>query len=270
LIHSGHPLFKPLELADLNYVNEKAALAFLTLAMNPADYTMVFAGSLGDREEFRKLTEMYLASIPNSGLPRWNSWIDPEIKRPEKTEKTIRKGKEEKCIVYMGWYIPKVWTEEINASVLALNEYLDIVLTDEIREKLGGVYSISPYASISPAPTGELSLELYFICDPGRAEELRRAVDKQLVSLCSATDEETVGRAKEALVKNFEQSIENNGFLARNLANFSVITETPLSHLPERPALYRAVTGESIRLLMAELLRGGPIELVLMPESADK
>jgi zinc protease len=270
LIYSDHPLLAPLELGDLDHVNGKAALAFLTLAMNPADYTLVFAGSLGDRDEFKKLVEMYLASIPNGGLPRWNAWLDPEVKRPEKTEKIVYKGKEEKCIVSMCWYVPKIWTEEDNGAVLVLNEYLEIVLTDEIREKLGGVYSISSYVSLSPAPTGELSLEIFFICDPARAAELRKAVKNQLTALCSAADAETVTRAKEALVRNFEQSMENNGFVARNLANFLVITNTPLSHLPERPSLYRAVTEESIRKLMAELLKGGPIELVLMPESADK
>jgi zinc protease len=270
LIYSDHPLLAPLELADLDHVNEKAALAFLTLAMNPADYTLVFVGSLGNRDEFKKLVEMYLASIPNGDLPRWNAWLDPEIKRPEKTEKIIYKGKEEKCIVSMCWYVPKIWTEDDNGTVLVLNEYLDIILTDEIREKLGGVYSISAYTSLSPAPAGELSLEIFFICDPARSAELRKAVKDQLASLCLALDGETVKRAKEALVKNFEQSMENNGFLARNLANFQVITDTPLSHLPERPSLYRAVTEENIRLLMAQLLKGGPAELVLMPDSVDK
>ena len=270
LTHSDHPLFMPLELSDLDYVHEKAALAFLTLAMNPADYTLVLAGSLGDKGELRKLVETYLASIPNTGLPRWNSWVDPEIKRPGKTEKIIRKGKEEKCIVYMGWYVPKTWTDAGNAAVLVLNDYLDIVLTDEIREKLGGVYSISAQASFSPAPAGELALEVYFICDPGRQEELREAVKEQLMALSQTVDEETFSKSKEALIKSFEQSLENNGFVARNLANFTVITNSPLSYFAERKSLYSSVKAAELCSLAIEFLAGGPVELVLLPESGDK
>ena len=268
-IYSSHPLYKPLELLDLDHVSEKAAITFLNLALNPADYTFVLAGSLGNRKELQELVEMYLASIPHGGIPRWNTWIDPQVIRPKGTEKIIYKGKEEKCIVYMGWFFSKSWSEKDNAAVLALNNYLDIVLTDEIREKLGGVYSISAKSSFSPEPAGELSLEIYFICDPGREGELRAAVKEQLVSLSQTVDEETFVRAKEALIKNFERSMESNGFWARNLANFAVITNTPLSHLTERPGLYASVTAAELRTLTVELLTEGPAELVLLPESAE-
>ena len=270
MIYSDNPLFKPLELSDLDHISEKAALAFLNLALNPADYTFVFAGSIGDRKEFQKLAETWLASVPNQGLPGWNNWIDPEIKRPLPAEKIIYRGKEEKCIVYMGYFVPKTWTEKGNGDVLVLNDYLDIVLTDEIREKLGGVYSISSRASFSPAPAGELSLEIFFICDPGRQAELREAVKNQLKLLSAAADKETLERAKEALVKNFERSMESNGFIARNMANFTVITNSPLANLRERPGLYRSATGQDLSSLVTELLTGGPAEMILLPESADK
>ena len=269
VIYGDHPAFMSPELEDLEQVSEKAALTFLTLALNPADYTLVLAGSLGDRAALRNITETWLASIQNRDLPQWNTWVDPEVRRPGKTERIIRKGKEEKSIVYMGWFVPKTWTEADNAAVLSLNEYLDIVLNDEIREKLGGVYSIYARTSLSPMPIGELSLEIYFICDPKREAELRQAVKDQLTSLAAAVDGETLSRSIEALVKNFERSMENNGFVARNLANFSVVTGAPLVHLIQRPDLYRSVTAEQIRSFMPELLAGGPVEVVLLPETAD-
>jgi len=267
LINNNHPLFVPMERGDLDQVSEKAAFAFLTKALNPADYTLVMAGSLGDRKELRGLAETWLASIPAEKLPRWNQWAKPEIKRPKKSEKVIHKGKEDKSNVYMGWLAPKPWTSEGNAAVLVLNEYLDITLTDEIRETLGGVYSISSRASFSVMPAGELSLGIYFVCGPSREAELRNAVREQLASLAAGNiDGETLNRAKEALVKSFERSVENNGFIARNLATFTVITGEPLSHFAQRPGLYRSVAAENIRLIAAELLAGDHVELVLLPE----
>jgi len=267
LINNNHPLFIPMEREDLDQVSEKAAFAFLTMALNPADYTLVMAGSLGDRKELRGLAETWLASIPAVKLPRWNQWAKPEVKRPKKAEKVIHKGKEEKSNVYLGWFTPKTWTSQDNAAALVLNEYLDIVLTDEIREALGGVYSVSARASLSIMPAGELSLGIYFVCGPAREAELRNAVRERLAVLAGGTiDGETLDRAKEALVKSFERSLENNGFIARNLATFTVITGEPLSHFAQRPGLYRSVTAENIRLIAAELLAGDHIELILLPE----
>ncbi|MDR1143142.1 MAG: insulinase family protein [Spirochaetaceae bacterium] len=274
-LSGGHPLLRSLEVEDLDSVNAAAGGDFLRTALNPADYVVVFAGSLGDREHLRSLAETWLASIPNTdteGNPRsrWNSWSDPGIKRPGTAEQIIRKGKEEKALVYMSWYAPKSWTEADNAAVLVLKEYLDIVLTDEIREALGGVYSIFEEAALTPMPRGELALGVYFICDPGREAELRRAVRERLASLAAGgIDEETFRRAREALVKTFERSMENNSFIARNLANFTLITGVPLSRLARRPALYRSVTAEQVRNILVELLPGGPAELVLLPETAD-
>jgi zinc protease len=269
-VYSHHPLFRPLELEDLDKVTLEAASAFLARSLNPQDYTLVLAGSLGDREKLRSLTETWLASIPPAA-ERYQEWTDPEITRPGTIEKIIHKGREERSMVYLGWFAPKPWTEVDNAAALVLNEYLDIVLNDEIREAMGGVYSISAGVSHSVMPKGELSLGIYFICDPGREAELRQAVRERIAALAadSGIDAETLTRAKEALVKTFERSMENNGFIARNLANFMLITRTPLSHLAQRPDLYRAVSAEQIQTAVGALLAGGPVELVLLPEAAN-
>jgi zinc protease len=269
LRYNNHPLFRPMEIKDVNQVNGMAAMAFLAMALNPADYTLVMAGSLGDRKNLRQLAETWLASIPVGELPRWNEWIKPNIWPSENTEKFIFKGKEDKSLVYQGWRVPKAWTGEDNSAVLVLNEYLDIVLTDEIREAMGGVYSVSAHASLTPTPVGELSLSVYFVCSPARQGELRKAIRDRLASLAEGgIDAETFLKAKEALVKTFERSLESNDFIARNLAHFAVITGTPLSHFAQRPALYSSVTVEQVQRIIEELFTVYPVELVLFPEVA--
>ncbi|MDR1929221.1 MAG: insulinase family protein [Treponema sp.] len=264
-IYNGHPRFKPLELGDIDLVSAGAALSFLRGGLNPADYTFVLAGNLSRVPELRDLVNSWLASIPPAQAA--GGWTDPGFSRPGKAEKIIHKGREEKGMVFMGWFAPLPWDEKTNASALILTDYLDIVLTDEIREKLGGVYSISASAALSIMPRGELSLEVYFICDPRREGELREAVKEKLAALAAGDiDGETLRRAREARVKNFERSSESNLFIAQNTAQFFLITEVPLSHLEERPALYRSVTAEQLQAAAALLLRDGPAELVLYPQ----
>jgi zinc protease len=275
-VYGGHPRFKPLELSDLDRLSREKAVSFLKKASNPSDYTFVFTGSLGPADGgryplVRALVETWIASIPGTGSAEypeaWNSWDDPGITRPGKAELTVRKGKDQKALVYMIWFSKIPWTERANAAVLAANEYLEIVLNDEIRENLGGVYSISPHLSLASAPEGELALSIFFICDPERAEELRKAV-KECLALAAEgqIDEEIFTRAKEAMVKGFGQSMENNAFIARNYANFSLILNIPLSSLNGRPELYRSVTAGELRQILERALANGPGEVVLFPE----
>jgi zinc protease len=275
-VYGGHPRFKPLELSDLDRLDAEKAASFLKKALNPSDYTFVFTGSLGPSDGgrfplIRALAETWIASIPGTGSAEypgaWNNWDDPGITRPGRAEITMRKGKEQKALVYMVWFRESPWTEKANAAALVLNEYLDIVLTDEIRENLGGVYSISSYLSFSPEPKGELSLGMFFVCDPERAGELRTAVKERLARIVSGRiDDVTFARAKEAVVKNFGQSMEDNGFIARNYASFSLILDIPLSRLEKRPELYRSVTVEEILQILEQVLVNGPGEVVLFPE----
>jgi zinc protease len=263
-IYGNHPRFKPLETADLSRVSPEDAAAFLKTALNPGDYTFVFSGNL-DPPLIRKYTETYLASIP-PGQP-WNNWTDPGITRPGKVEEIIYKGKEEKSLVFLGWYTPEAYSEPAAVTAAALSEYLDIVLTEEIREALGGVYSISVNASLSPIPSGELAMAVYFACDPRRTRELIAAVEARISrTAAELPDAGIFAEAIEALKKDFESSMQKNTYIARNYANFTLITGLPLSGLEKRPELYDNVSTTGMQNLTRRLLRNGPARVILYPE----
>jgi zinc protease len=260
----GNPRFHPLEPADLEKADIEQALAFVRTCINPADFTFVFTGNL-DLPMLRSLAETYLASIPRSET--FNEWADIDPQRPQNTAKEIRKGKEERSSVYMAWFKPWAYSEEKSASVSCLSEYLEIQLNDEIREVLGGVYSISSWVSLSPIPKGELSGGASFFCDPKRAEELILAVKREFEKISGGIiNPDSFGKAIEALVKGQEQSVQSNLFIAQSYANSVVIYRSPLSRLDKRPALFRALKPQDIQAAAAELLKGNHIRLILYPE----
>jgi zinc protease len=265
IIYGGHPRFKPLELADLSQVNRDLAAKFLRESLNPADYTFVFTGNL-DITALRTYTETYLASIPPGGVSR-KVWTDPGIVRPGKTDRLLYKGKEERSLVFLGWYAQAPYSEAAGAVTGVLSEYLDILLTEEIREKLGGVYSVSVSAALTPIPRGELALGVYFACDPKRAVELSTAINELFTALASGSVRgDLLDKSREALKKEWETSMESNTYIARNYANFSAILDLPFSRLDRRPELYDAVRATDLPQTMTQLLRNGPISVILYPE----
>jgi zinc protease len=265
-IYSGHPHFRPLALEDLPKADIETALAFIRRALNPADYTFIFTGNL-ELKTMREYAESYLASIPRG--ESWNTLTDLNITRPGKVENIVHKGKEEQSTVYMVWFSKAPYSDELSAISQVLNEYLDIKLDDEIREKLGGVYSISSGVAVSPVPQGELSMQVYFNCDPKRAKELQTAVIAVLNRIAGGViDHDTFTKAVEAPKKEWEVSIQSNAYIAQSYANSSILLKLPLSRLDRRPKLFDAVTQSDIQRLCAQLLQNnGPAIVVLMPEN---
>ena len=169
----------------------------------------------------------------------------------------------------MGWFLNEKYDEARSAAAQVLTEYLDIILTEEIREKLGGVYSISAGASLSslPPPDGELTMSSYFACDPRRAVELSDAVIRQLERIAGGDiNAETFAKATEALKKSWEVSMQNNSYIARNYGSLAVTLDLPLSQLDTRPGLYASVTPAEIQDLCQRLLPTGPARIILYPE----
>ncbi|HCC37128.1 MAG TPA: insulinase family protein [Treponema sp.] len=260
VIYGGHPFFKPPELADLSTVNTGSALAFIQRCLNPADYTFVFTGNL-DINAMQSYAETYIASIPQS--ESFDEWTRLEFRRPGKAEKTFYKGKDDKSLVYMTWFAPVSYSEPLSAATQVLTEYLDIKMTEEIREKLGGVYSISVGVSVSPVPEGELSMSVFFACDPRRADELSQAVLDVIGQ--TAIDEDTFVKSAAALKKQWETSMQSNSYIAQSYANSSVLLDLPLSRLNKRPQYYDEVTPADIQQLRSLLLQDGPARFVLYP-----
>jgi len=266
IIYSNHPLSKPLELEDVDKISIDKAKGYLTQCINPKDYTFVFTGNL-DIDEMKEFLSKYIASLPNSYS--MNEWTDPQIAFPQAGETTIYKGKDERSMVYILWQSHGAadFDEKMNQTAYVLTEYLDIMLTDEIREKLSGVYSISTDAFVSVIPKGEYALSVYFQCSPARAAELISAVKERITEFAnSQINPDTFNKSREALLMQHDASIQRNLHIAQSYANSSVLYDTPLSRLDGRPDVIRSVTAEDVQAFCRELINRGPVQVVLYPE----
>jgi len=266
LINNNHPLFMPLEVNNLERVSVGQARAFLNQCLNPSDYTFIFTGNI-NVNTMRELLTTYIASIANS--QPMNRWNNPNITRPREGRRNIYRGVDERCMVYLGWFEsgPRDFNEQRNQTAAVLSEYLDIILTDEIRENLGGVYSISAGASVSVIPAGEYRISVYFVCDPQRADELITAVRNHITNIARRPlNEDTFNKAREALLTQHYRALQSNLHIAQSYANSAVIYSTPLNRLNLRPYSIRSVTMQDVQALCRDMLRSGPVQLLMFPQ----
>jgi len=267
ILNNHHPMFMPLELDDMEKVSINDAWEFLMHCINPSDYTFIFTGNI-DKDIIRQLSALYIGSIPQN--TSMNKWTDPGVTITEPGRRTIYKGIDDRCTVYISWNVPapNIFDEQKSQVSGVLTEYLNIVLNDEIREKLGGVYSISGGASFSVIPIGDFWINAMFVCNPERAEELIAAV-KECISdiFINGVNMDTFNKAKEALLMVHRRSLQQNLHIAQSYANSFVLYNTSLNRLYLRPDSIRNVTADNVRDLCREILAIDPILLIMLPEA---
>jgi zinc protease len=264
-VSGGNPRFEPLTEERLSLLNLDAARVFLRSLMNAGDYTFVFAGNV-DPATLRPLVERYIASLPGSRTGA--GWTDPLIARKPGTDLVVRKGTEDKALAFIARYAPSPYSARSAAAAEALQEYLDIRLTDEIREKRGDVYSVSVSVSQSVAPAGELALSVVFSTGPDKLRDVETAIDAELQRLRNdGPDPAVLEKVREALRKGHQSSLQSNRFIASSLAYQDVLAGLPESTLFGLPALYDSIGGGELRAAMELLLGAAQIRATLVPET---
>ena len=267
IISGNHPRYRPLELADLDRADIATALAFLQRSLNPADFTFAFVGNLTP-ELMRDYVEFFIASIPPRG-ERLDSWTDLGITRPGRIERNIYSGIEDQTIVWMAWFAPAEFSEQLSITAQVATEYLNTRLFQEIRDNLGGVYWIGSALNVTIMPSGEMALHVQFGCDPERAAELSDAVQALMEQTARGLNMTAFVNAQEAMRQSFEVSMQNNVFIAQSYANSAVMFNLPLSRLNRRPEYINAVTPADVQNLVARLLLNGPARMTLFAEARD-
>jgi zinc protease len=258
--------FKALDAADVDSVNPDVCLALLKKALNPADYVFVFTGSI-DVGALKRLVLTYLASIP-AGEESWVDWTDVGIPYKRDVDESLKKGKDDKSIVYLAWMGAGVYSEEGSTTADVLTEYLNVVFNDKIREKLGGVYSIYADATLSPLPSPTaFSMQITFPCNPNNTEKLIAETKSEIQSIADGSvDGAILVKAKETVKKTWETSVQDNSYIAESYANSAVIYRSPFSRLDKRLSFYEETDAEDLSDMATKLLEGGHIRVAIFPE----
>lgn len=205
-IYSGNNQRRlPLSLEDLEKINKNEALnTFKNKFDDFNGYQLLVVGSL-DEKELPVLLEKYFASLPSSEKVISPKPLDLNIPK-DIVKKEVVKGIDKKSTVTLIFPYNSTYGEKERILYSGFSRVLNIALIEDIREKIGGVYSISSKVSLSPNNFGEDRMTISFSCDTKRAEELTKAV-LQVISDMSNKD---IDQKKiDSIIKNYELSYKN-------------------------------------------------------------
>ena len=211
-------------IAEMNL--DKSCAFYKDRFADAGDFTVLFIGNL-DIEAMKPLVEKYLGSLPS--LNRKETWKNVGINPPAGVvEKEVRKGMEPKsqtAVVISG---PFQYDQAHRTAIRALGLILDTKLREIVREELSGTYGVNVRPAYSKIPDEEFTLMISFGCDPARVDELVKTVFQEIENLkTKGPSDKDVNDAREALFREYERGMKENGWLLTQIAAKYQLQEDP-------------------------------------------
>ncbi len=245
---SGHDFRdRPLTAATFAEVDARRALAFYKDRFADAgDFTFVFVGNVA-LDSLRPLVERYLASLPSTN--RKESYRDTGGATPKGVvEKVVRRGVEPKATTLLVFTGPFGYTPANRFALASLTEFVQIRLTETLREQLGGTYSPSVSGSGSRVPRQEYTIQLRFGSSPENADRLTRSALALIDTLkAKGPTAAEVEKVKEQMLRAREVQTKQNAYWLGNIAGRDQAGEDLTGLLGAYDAMIRALTPAQIQ-----------------------
>jgi len=266
IMGQNHPRRRITTAATVDQWNLEKSLAFYKDRFADAsDFTFFFVGTF-DLPTMKPLVERYLGGLPS--IRRKETWKDVGVRPPVGViEKTVEKGIEPKsqtAIVFTG---PFEYDPSHRTTIRAMSHILQMRLLDSIREELGGTYTISANGNGQKIPRQEYQVSIQFGGDPQRVDVLLKRVFEEIEKLkTSGPTEQEIADEKEALLREFETSSKQNGFLLTQIAGKYQIGED-VAGIWDAPELYKKIDAASVQQAARTYLNtGNYVRVTLVPE----
>ena len=172
---------------------------------NYKNFKGIILGAITE-EKAKEILEKYFASLPVNEKIERNDYNYLDIKYPlGEIKENVIKGIDKKVKVSIFYPLKVRYSQENLYMAQTFEDILRINLIDEVREKLGGVYGISPKIFMNENENGYLKIS--FSTAPKRAEEIINAVKKETEKLING---EIKKSSFDSIIKNYKMVYEDS------------------------------------------------------------
>lgn len=172
---------------------------------NYKNFKGIILGAITE-EKAKEILEKYFASLPVNEKIERNDYNYLDIKYPlGEIKENVMKGIDKKVKVSIFYPLKVRYSQENLYMAQTFEDILRINLIDEVREKLGGVYGISPKIFMNENENGYLKIS--FSTAPKRAEEIINAVKKETEKLING---EIKKSSLDSIIKNYKMVYEDS------------------------------------------------------------
>jgi zinc protease len=220
-VYGNHPRATRLKADMIDKIDyQKCMDLYKDRFKDASDFTFILVGNV-DLEAAKPLIEKYLGSLPSIKRKEMFKDIKMEMCKGESKKEFKKKQETAKASVFVFYNGKCKYSSENDIMMSMLEQALNIVYTEKIREEEGGTYGVSLKGDITKFPKEEFSLQIVFQTDPAKKDKLVKIVFDEADKMAKeGPSEKTLDKVKEYMLKKHKENLKENGYWLRNIDEY--------------------------------------------------
>lgn len=214
VLYDGNPLAptqipKPSNYDKINF--ERSLAIYKELISDANDFTFIMVGNI-DVESIKPLLATYIGSLPSKG---GIGKIGDNGVRVTKGVKdfTVYKGKEQKSFILNIYSGEVPYSEDLAFKAEILSEILNIKIIEDLREKIGGIYSGGINGTVQKYPYNSYIFGLQLPCGPENVDKLKKAAAEEIEKIkTNGPEQKDLDKVKKSLMEKYTVNMKENNF----------------------------------------------------------
>jgi zinc protease len=263
VLYNNHPLNKRMKAEDYDKINYAKAMQMAAERFaDPNNFVFTFVGNIP--ETFEPLVAQYLGGMKatkNNETWRDNGRGWPKTNQICHYEKAMENPK---VTCYMFYNGDMEYTPANLMCMDLLNDILDIVYTEKIREDEGGTYGVGTNGMIQKYPESSFMLMIGFETNKEMYAKLMGIAKAELERIADEGPRpQDLQKVKEYKLKKHNEDLENNRYWMNNIQDY---LRDGINLMDGYDELVNGVTGKDIANMAKAILKGYHKEVVQLPE----
>ena len=219
-----------------------------------SDFTFFFVGNI-DVDAVKPLIAQYLGALPDK--QRKEAAIDRKMDilpgtRVKEYAKEMQTPMATTIMVYSG---KESYNLRNNVLMDFLTQALDMVFTEEVREKEGGTYGVSSYGSLNKYPHEEAMMQIVYQTDPTKKEKLNTLLDELVKKMAAeGPTPEQMQKVRDYMVKQYNDNQKENSYWISSLDEYYY---TGIDFNADYLNTVNSVTADDVKAFATDLIKQG-------------
>lgn len=263
-MYDNHPLVKRMKAEEYDKVDYAKAMKLYADRFKDANnFVFTFVGNI-DPETFEPLIEQYIGALKTKKNDEtWTANV-PSITEKDITSHYTKAMENPKVTCYTIYSGDMQYTRKNQLTMQALNDVMDIVYTEKIREDEGGTYGVGVQGNLSLRPKETFMFLIGFDTNKEMYEKLMGIAIAELQNVANnGPREQDLKKVKEFLVKKHSEDMENNRYW---MSCIQSVERDNINPMKDYNDIINGITADDVANMAKAVLKGYKKEVVQIPE----
>ena len=263
-LYDNHPLVKRMKAEDYDKVDYAKAMKLYADRFKDANnFVFTFVGNI-DPETFEPMIEQYIGALKTKKNDETWTANAPVITDKDVNSHYTKAMENPKVTCYMVYNGDMKFTRKNQLVMQALNDVMNIVYTEKIREDEGGTYGVGVNGNLSNRPKETFMFLIGFETNKDMYEKLMGIAKAELQNVANnGPRPEDLKKVKEFLIKKHAEDLENNRYWMNCIQTMDRDGYNPMADYEK---IINDITSDDVANMAKAVLNGYKKEVVQIPE----